>query len=460
MKRRALLIFLPLSLLLVAMLALPAFLKALPSRYLARLPEPLQEIGAPAITSPILPTAVVTAVSPLSAGALLQIEAEIETAASAVSAQAEPLNPTLWSEPATPTPRLTNNNLPAENLPAEPTPEPTLEPTATAIPLPPSGRLQGITHYFQEWNNCGPATLSMTLSYFGLYVSQSQTAAFLKPNPEDRNVSPEEMVAYVEQHADGVEAVFRANGDLDTIRRLLAHDIPVVVEIGIDPPGEFRWLGWFGHYLLIVAYNDEQGQFWVYDSWFGTSEEPLQNAHPSGRVLSYAEMDTYWTHFNRNYIAFYRPEQAELLADLIGPAMEDAVMWQQALPRIRAETAADPDNAFHWFNLGTVYNNLGRYEEAAIAFDQARAIGLPWRMLWYQFGPYEAYYQIGRYDDVLLLAETTLKDRPYFEESFYYKGLAQAALGQTDIARTNLQKAVNFNPNFTPAATALSSLDK
>ncbi|MFO7537790.1 MAG: C39 family peptidase, partial [Chloroflexota bacterium] len=299
-----------------------------------------------------------------------------------------------------------------------------------------------------------------TLSYFGHYVNQTQTAAFLKPNPEDRNVTPEEMVAYVQQQADGVEAIHRVNGDLETIRRLLAHDIPVVVEIGIDPPGEFRWLGWYGHYLLIVAYDDDQEQFWVYDSWFGTSEEPLQNAHPSGRVLSYTEMDAYWTHFNRTYIAFYRPDQATVAAELIGPAVEDAVMWQQALPRVRAETAADPDNAFHWFNLGSIYNNLERYEEAATAFDQALAIGLPWRMLWYQFGPYEAYYQTGRYEDVILLAETTLKDRPYFEESFYYMGLAQSALGQPDAARTNLQKAVNFNPNFAPAAAALSTLDK
>jgi hypothetical protein len=446
MKRRVLVFFLPLGLLLLAMLALPAFLKALPSRYLARLPEPLQEIGAPAVTSPILPTAV----APLTAGTLLQTEAEIEAETAVVPA------PTVWlAEPATPTPRTGNNE-----TATEPTPEPTAEPSATPISIPPSVRLQGVTHHFQEWNNCGPATLSMTLSYFGLHVNQTQTAAFLKPNPEDRNVTPEEMVAYVQQHADGVAAIHRANGNLDTIRRLLAHDIPVVVEIGIDPPGEFRWLGWYGHYLLIVAYDDDREQFWVYDSWFGTSEEPLQNAHPDGRMLSYAEMDEYWLHFNRNYIAFYRPEQSVLVADLIGPAIDDAVMWQQALPRIRAETAADPNNAFHWFNLGTVYNNLDRYEEGAAAFDQARAIGLPWRMLWYQFGPYEAYYQIGRYDDILLLAETTLKDRPYFEESFYYKALAQAALGQTDVARTNLQRAVDFNPNFAPATTALADLDQ
>jgi tetratricopeptide (TPR) repeat protein len=134
-------------------------------------------------------------------------------------------------------------------------------------------------------------------------------------------------------------------------------------------------------------------------------------------------------------------------------------MWQKALARAQADAAAQPDNAFFWFNLGTSYNALGQYEEAATAFDQARAIGLPWRMLWYQFGPYEAYYQSGRYQDVVLLADVTLKDRPYFEESFYYKGIALAAQGDTNAARDNLEKAATFNPNFAPAVAALEELE-
>jgi tetratricopeptide (TPR) repeat protein len=184
----------------------------------------------------------------------------------------------------------------------------------------------------------------------------------------------------------------------------------------------------------------------------------LENATSDGRVLSYDEVTEYWPHFNRNYIALYRPEQAALAADIIGDEMDDAVMWQNALIDVREETAVTPDNAFLWFNLGTIYNALGQYEEAATAYDQARAIGLPWRMLWYQFGPYEAYYQVGRYEDVLLLADTTLKDRPYFEESFYYKGLAHAALDETKLARENLEKAAEFNPNFEPAAIALAEI--
>ena len=99
------------------------------------------------------------------------------------------------------------------------------------------------------------------------------------------------------------------------------------------------------------------------------------------------------------------------------------------------------------------------FEMSAAAFDQARSIGLPWRMLWYQFGPYEAYYQIGRYEDVIVLADVTLQDRPYFEESYFYMGLALDALGQDDQALSSLEQAVRFNPNFEPAALALEDLE-
>jgi tetratricopeptide (TPR) repeat protein len=207
-----------------------------------------------------------------------------------------------------------------------------------------------------------------------------------------------------------------------------------------------------------VAYDDETEQFWVYDSWFGTSEEPLTNANPDGRVIAYDDLQRDWAQFNYNYIALYREEQEPLLREIIGRDMDDEAMWNAALDRAREGINREPENPFFWFNLGTSYAALQEYEDAAVAFDQARAIGLPWRMLWYQFGPYEAYLNTGRFEDIVLLADTTLQDRPYFEESYYYKGLALAELGERDAALENLERAANFNPNFEAAQIALDRL--
>jgi hypothetical protein len=422
--------------------AFPVLLRAIPPRYAARwLPEPLLAIASPQQEVAILPTIA----QPLDINSLL---AE-PTALGAPVIEAVQPTVTLSAAEASAVPELTA---------VPPTATPSPMPTATAVPIPPAARLEGIQHQFQEWNNCGPATLAMTLSYFGLFLTQSDTAAVLKPNPEDRNVSPHEMVGYVNEHTP-YQAISRVNGRLDTLKQFVANGIPVIVEIGIDPPGEFRWLGWYGHYLLVVAYDDANEQFFVYDSWFGTSDVPLENADINGRNRPYAEVEAYWPQFNRSYVAVYQPEQAETVARIVGEDMDDTIMWQNSLVQAQADAAADPNNAFFWFNLGTSYNANGEYERATTAFDQARAIGLPWRMLWYQFGPYEAYYEVGRYEDVILLADVTLKDRPYFEESFYYKGLALAAAGETAAAEENIEKAATFNPNFDLAVVALAEMN-
>ena len=428
-------------------LSIPAILKAMPSRYVARLPEPLQQLGLPETSAPILPTAAVAADLSLLAVIPSTIMPSVEI----------PPTFTPFAPPEVPT-ALPIAGETATPLPPTPTATPLPTPTSTPIPIPTTARLTPINHQFQEWNNCGPATLAMTLSYFKLNLSQKETAAVLKPNPEDRNVSPYEMAAYVNEQTS-FQAIHRVNGNHNIIRRLVSNGIPVILEIGIEPPGEFRWLGWYGHYMLVVAYDDDQANYWVYDSWLGTSEEPLANAHPDGRILTYETVDTFWPHFNRNYIVVYTPEQATLVAEIIGDDMSDNDMWQASLIQAQADVQADPENPFFWFNLGTNYNALELYEAAAAAFDQARTIGLPWRMLWYQFGPYEAYYAIGRYNDVILLADVTLKDRPYFEESFYYKGLALQALGEVDEAQQQLERAAHFNPNFALATSALNQFN-
>ena len=434
---------------------LPALLRALPSRYVARLPEPVQALGVrehvdrlPTAAAPMKDEDVDRLLAPAVAAASDETPAATRVATDSPPTPSPPPTTGPVSEPdstatASPTSAAT---------PTSPPP-----PTPTPVPIAPSARLEGIQHRFQDWNNCGPATLSMLLTYFQIYRSQTQTAAVLKPDPEDRNVSPHEMAAYVNDETE-VAALDRANGDLATLRRLVSNGFPVIVEVGIDPPGEFAWMEWYGHYLLVVAYDDPSETFWVYDSWFGTSNVPQENADDEGREISYAELERYWSHFNWNYIVAYQPEDAGTVADIIGEEMDDAVMWQNALERVQSKLSDDSDNAFLWFNLGTVFNAMGDYERAAAAFDRARSIGLPWRMLWYQFGPYEAYYETGRYEDVIVLTDVTLQDRPYFEEAFYYKGLAQLALGEVDAARKNLEKAVDFNPNFEPAAEALQAM--
>lgn len=424
-----------------------SILKALPSRQLARFPKFVQHWVIPAPVSAVLPTVA----AETDTSGLLQLAGR--DVLPTVTPAAPPVNlpPTPTLVPSLPTRTPTPD---AVALPAPAAEETAVE---TAVVLPPSARIAGITHVQQDWNNCGPATMAMALSFFGESYTQTNTAEYLKPNPEDRNVSPYQMAAYVNQRTLH-RAIDRVNGNLDLLKQLLAANFPVILEIGLDPPGEVAWLEWYGHYLLAAGYDDATEALWVYDSLVWDAASLATQNSPNGRPYTYAELSVYWPQFNNTYIVLFPAEREQELAAILGADLDLVRMWERALETNRLKLLNQDDNAFLWFNLGTAYNSLGRHAEAAAAYDKARSIGLPWRMLWYQFGPYESYYHVGRYIDMILLADTTLQDRPYFEESFFWRGKAYEALGEREKARADFQAAARFNPYFTPAADALAAL--
>jgi len=143
---------------------------------------------------------------------------------------------------------------------------------------------------------------------------------------------------------------------------------------------------------------------------------------------------------------------------LLGTDADEATHRQRALDTALAETERDPQNAFAWFNLGSNLNYFDRYAEAAKAFDRARTIGLPWRMMFYQFGPYRAYFNVSRYQDVIDLADAALNARPDLEESFFWRGWARYRLGNVEDANADFRSALEVNPNFADAHAALDSL--
>ncbi|MGD1992589.1 MAG: tetratricopeptide repeat protein, partial [Anaerolineae bacterium] len=114
--------------------------------------------------------------------------------------------------------------------------------------------------------------------------------------------------------------------------------------------------------------------------------------------------------------------------------------------------------AFAWFNVGSSLTALGRYDEAAAAYDQARTLGLHFRMLWYQFGPYETYQTVGRYEEVINLANATLATASNLEESYYWRGRAKLALGDLEGAHADFQTALHHHEGWPPALEALETL--
>jgi hypothetical protein len=79
-------------------------------------------------------------------------------------------------------------------------------------------------------------------------------------------------------------------------------------------------------------------------------------------------------------------------------------------------------------------------------------------MLWYQFGPFEAYAAVGRWEDVRSLANANLVNAPNLEESHYWLGRAAEAAADTPSARASYETALRYNPTYRPAVEALQRL--
>lgn len=350
-----------------------------------------------------------------------------------------------------PTPTLApteSGSLPtATSLPANtPTTVPTFTPTPVPLPVSYSLDTSRLRYHAQGWNNCGPATLTMGMSYFGYTNNQYPAANYLKPNGEDKNVSPYQMEAYVNQIASenhNVEALYRVGGNMELLKRLIANEFPVIIEKGYEPSG-YQWMG---HYLLLMGYDDSQQTFLAYDSFLG-------NGGGSGLRESYDEVENYWWHFNNLFMVIYDPARRTELLDILGDLSDPRTATTIALENARQVASNNPEDNWAWFNLGSSYTMLGQYQQAASAFDQAFALEMPWRTLWYLHYPYQAYYATQRYDSVLAHTRATESTTPYVEETFYYRGLVLAAQQDTAGAVRAFNQALSYNRNFTPAEIA------
>lgn len=422
-------------------LALPGIINALPGSVRGRLPGEVIAL----VTTP-LPTAL-PAPQLSSPGTPFQI---VVPTLAAPTGTPLPLPPGTLVETAQfdPTPTLA----------ASPTPSQQPSATPTKIPPPPAARINGLAVIPQKFNNCGPTNLAITLNYYEVPRDQLEIAAVLKPNSDDRNVSPEELVRYVNEETT-LQAAAYSGGDLETLKHLLAAGFPVIVENGLVEDDD---QGWIGHYVTLFGYDNGRQEFDTLDTFLGPWDS-------SGLPVSYLEMEEYWSHFNHTFVMVYQPVREAQLREILGPQMVDPLqMWQTAALKAQSRLETDPENAFNWFNLGTSLTHLAQltgndsyYQSAAAAFDQARQIGLPFRMLWYQFQPYPAYLAVGRYEDVATLTNAVLSTSGGLdvEETYLYQGHLRQAQGDIPGAIASYQQAVQLNPGYSEAVEALNQLN-
>ncbi|MEZ4638706.1 MAG: C39 family peptidase [Caldilineaceae bacterium] len=317
--------------------------------------------------------------------------------------------------------RLRETAVSASQIPNATATQPPLlpKPTPSYVTAGEQATLSGFSYIRQTWNNRGPATLAMNLSYWGSTLDQATIGSVLRPFQDDKNVGPVELAEYAQ--LQGYRALVRVNGSGDLLRTLLANDIPVIIETWLEPhPGDG-----LGHYRLLVGYDDVAAHWIGYDSYY---RENLVN--PTGPYqgirMDYAETDALWKVFNRTYVVIYTADKADLVADILGEDIDAGAMWARSLQAADDDIAANGDDTFAWFNRGSTLTARTLRRSCRCLRSGPIVWGCRRRMLWYQFGPFQAYYESGRYEDVLALADSVLNPAVQIEELYYWK--AEAAL--------------------------------
>ncbi len=334
------------------------------------------------------------------------------------------------------------------------TASPSPTPISTSTPIPSQVTLQGIRHEYQSFNNCGPANLSMTLSFYGWQGDQRDTRAALRPNEDDANVMPEEMFDFVLGHTE-FRAILRYGGTPELLKNLIAAGFPVLLEIGHHPANDW----WMGHYIVVNGYDD------VREIWL-TQDSLIMPDFPR----PYAELVEFWRDFNYVYLVIYPQGDEETIAAILGDDWPPEANLVRALEMAAAEIPLLKERAlfFALYNQASLMTALGDYQGAAAVFDLAFAHyqtleekQRPWRVLWYRVEAYQAYFEVGRFQSIIDLANATLSmlNKRGLEETHHWRGMAYESLGRADLARADYEIALQLRPTFEEALQALQRLE-
>ncbi|MEX2028113.1 MAG: C39 family peptidase [Candidatus Curtissbacteria bacterium] len=332
--------------------------------------------------------------------------------------------------------------IPKVNLPSVPLPSP--KPTLVA---PPSSKvLPNNYHIFQSFNNCGPAALSMALSYYGINVSQQQLGQDLRPyqvpggDNDDKSVTLEELAEKSKDY--GFTPYHRPGGNIDIIKMFIAYDIPVIARTWLRANDDI------GHYRIIKGYDQ-------------TTSEIIQDDSLQGKNLrySYPEFDAIWKKFNYEYLVLVPKDKEYIVKSILNQNADAEKSWSLAAQNARKELEKDSNDIAARFNLSVALYNTGDYQKSIEEFEKVENL-LPFRTLWYQIEPIQAYYQLGRFDKVFSITDKVLAyHNRAFSELYLLRGEIYKKQGQPQLARSEFQKAVLYNQNLKAAQDALNSLN-
>lgn len=318
-------------------------------------------------------------------------------------------------------------------------------PTVTLVTPPSSFELSGMQYVKQTFNNCGPATLSMVLSYFGNPVSQQELGQLIRPyqhptgDNDDKSVFAKEFVTYSKQY--GYEALSRPNGTPELLKKLVANGFPIIVRTWLHPHEDI------GHFRIVRGYDDSTQEFIQDDSYEG-----------SNLRYSYDVFNSMWQPFNYGYILVYPKEKEPVIRAILGEDFNEQIAWNNAKMRAKKEAQENSRNPYPVFNYAVANYYLGDTKQTVESYNLVESM-LPPRMLWYQIEPLYAVKAEKQYDQLLSLIDTILTNNNRgFSELYQLRGEVYLEQGKKEAAKKEFEQAVFYNTSNQEAKKLLHTI--
>jgi tetratricopeptide (TPR) repeat protein len=297
----------------------------------------------------------------------------------------------------------------------------------------------------QTFNNCGPATLSMALSYYNIFVSQETLGKALRPyqnaygDNDDKSVTLDELAEKTKEY--DLIPFHRPNGSVAMINQFISYGMPVIVRTWMTEDDAI------GHYRVVKGFDNITQQ--------SIQDDPIQDKNLR---YSYQTFTSLWEKYNYEYLVLVPKEKLSIAQTILGENLDAKKAWKLAEQKAQKQLDKNPEDIYAQFNLAVAHENRGEYQKTIEEYEPI-ANKLPWRTLWYQIEPIEAYYYLGEYDKVLTITDHILNNHNRaFSELYLLRGEIYKRQGNLASAKEEFEKALYYNSSLKKAQEALRDI--
>ncbi len=313
--------------------------------------------------------------------------------------------------------------------------------------LPAKKYIDNLSWVAQTFNNCSSVGLMITLSHWGIVDTQEKIAEATRPwnnlkgDNDDKSVTLYELAKYAESK-HGMITYVRPNGDIETLKKFIANDIPVLTRALMYPKDDIV------HYRVIRGYDNDKKIVINTDGVEGKN-----------KPYTYDDWMYMWKDFNYSYLIIVPKEKKELAEKLLGEDLDEKKAWENAKNRALKDLSLNKNDLKVNYNVITAMYYLGEYENVVNEFEKIED-KLTRRKLWYQGEPIEAYFKLEKYDRVIEMVDYIANDNnKSISELYVLKGKILEKRGDTKGAKVEYEKAIYYNKHLQSAKDALGLLN-